>query len=50
VKLVWVADPDARTIYAYRSVTEATQFKEGDTLTAPEVLPGLAVPVAEVFV
>jgi hypothetical protein len=36
-------------VYAYRSVTTAQQFKEGDTLTAPEVLPGFAAPVADLF-
>ena len=49
VQVVWVADPEARTVYAYRSVTTAQQFKEGDTLTAPEVLPGFAAPVADLF-
>lgn len=49
VKVVWVADPDAHTVYAYRSATAAQQFNEGDTLTAPEVLPGLTVPVADLF-
>ena len=49
VQVVWVADPDAHTVYAYRSVTAAQQFNEGDTLTSPEVLPGFAVPLADLF-
>jgi Uma2 family endonuclease len=49
VQVVWVADPEARTVYAYRSVTTAQQFKEGDTLTVSEVLPGFAAPVADLF-
>ena len=31
------------------SETPALEFKEGDTLTVPEVLPGFAVPVADLF-
>jgi Uma2 family endonuclease len=49
VQVVWVADPEARSVYAYRSVTTAQQFKEGDTLTVSEVLPGFAAPVADLF-
>ena len=49
VQVVWVADPQARTVYAYRSATEAKQFTESDTLTAPEILPGFTLPVAELF-
>ena len=49
VQVVWVADPEARSVYAYHSATTAQQFNEGDTLTAPEVLPGFAVPVADLF-
>ena len=49
VQMVWVVDPDAHQVYAYRSATESKPFAETDTLTAPEVLPGLTAPVAEVF-
>ena len=49
VQVVWIADPETRSVDAYRSVTAAQQFNEGDTLTAPEVLPGFTVPVADLF-
>lgn len=49
VRLVWVADPEARIVYAYRSLTDVREFKEGDTLTGDDVLPGFSVPVAQLF-
>ena len=50
VKLVWVADPAAKTVYAYRSLTNLRIFAEADTLTADDdVLPGFSVPVASLF-
>ena len=49
VRLVLVADPGARTVYAYRSPTDVTEFGEADVLTGGDVLPGFSVPVAEVF-
>jgi len=49
VKLVWVADPETRTVYAYRSLTDVREFGEADTLTGDDVLPGFSVPVASLF-
>lgn len=49
VRLVWVVDPDARLIYAYRSLTDVREFTEADTLTGDDVLPGFAAPVAHLF-
>ncbi|MBI5081448.1 MAG: Uma2 family endonuclease [Chloroflexi bacterium] len=49
VKLMWIADPQSRRVYAYRSPTEAREFKASDTLTADDVLPGFSVPVDELF-
>ncbi len=49
VRLVWVADPAARTIYAYRSLTDVREFTESGTLTGDDVLPGFSVPVANLF-
>jgi Uma2 family endonuclease len=49
VRLVWVADPEARIVYAYRSLTNVTEFRDTDQLTAEDVLPGFSVPVAELF-
>jgi Uma2 family endonuclease len=49
VKLVWVADPADRTVYAYRSMTEVRAFSSADTLTSDDILPGFSVPVAALF-
>jgi Uma2 family endonuclease len=49
VKLVWVADPEVRVVHAYRTLTDVRAFGAGDTLTAEEILPGLAVPVDSLF-
>lgn len=49
VRLVWVADPEAGVVFAYRSLTDMREFKTEDTLTAAEVLPGFSAPVAALF-
>jgi len=49
VLLVWVVDPQARMIYAYRSMTEVREFTEHDNLPGDEMLPGFSVKVAELF-
>ena len=49
VRLVWVADPEAAVVFAYRSLTDMREFKTEDTLTADEVLPGFSASVAALF-
>ena len=51
VRLVWVIDPDARTVFGYHADRPDTADirREADTLTGDPVLPGFAVPVAELF-
>jgi Uma2 family endonuclease len=49
VQLVWIVDPSARMVYAYRSMTEIREFTEHDDLPGDEVLPGFSVKVAELF-
>ena len=49
VKLVWVIDPDDRTVTAHQPGQPAHVFAEADTLTCP-LIPGFAVPVAKLFV
>lgn len=46
---MWVADPEAKVVFAYRSLTDVREFKEGDTLPGDDVLPGFAAPVKELF-
>jgi Uma2 family endonuclease len=47
--LVWLVDPRKRTIDVYTAPDERTTLTEGDTLDGGAVLPGLALPVADVF-
>ena len=47
--LVWVVDPETRTISVYRTRNEIAVLDETDTLTGGDVLPGFAVPVAKIF-
>ena len=47
--LVWVADPESRTVIAHRADQPPLVFTSSDTLTAEGVIPGFAVPVAELL-
>lgn len=49
VVLVWVADPEARTVTAYQANRPPVVFTAADTLTALPVIPGFAVPVADLL-
>ena len=49
VRLVWVADPEARIVHAYRSLTDVSAVGMGDLLTAEDILPGFVVTVASLF-
>jgi Uma2 family endonuclease len=50
VIVVLIVDPEERSVSTYRSMTDVREFKENDTLTIEDVLPGFSVPVAELFV
>jgi Uma2 family endonuclease len=49
VRLVWVADPEAQIVYAYRALTDLREFPAGAELPGDDVLPGFSVPVARLF-
>jgi len=48
-RLVWVVDPESRTVSAYRSRTEIMVLGTSDTLTGGDVLPGFSLPLNEIF-
>ena len=48
-KMVWVADPRTKTVSVYQADRPALVLRIGDTLRGEAVLPGLAIPVAEIF-
>lgn len=49
VRLVWVVDPDDRTVTEYRKPGDGRVLWADATLTADDVLPGFSCPVADFF-
>ena len=49
VRIVWVVDPRARRVYAYRSLVALRELTESDTLSGEEILPGFVAPVTALF-
>jgi len=49
VRVVWVADPDKRTVTAHRAHRKPQIFSENDPLTIDEVIPGFRVAVRNFF-
>ncbi len=47
--LVWVVDPQTRTVAVYRSPSEIVVLSSADTLTGDDVLPDFSIPVAGIF-
>jgi Uma2 family endonuclease len=48
-RLVWVIAPAARTTTIYRADGSACLLREDDDLDGEDVLPGLTIPLAELF-
>lgn len=48
-KLVWVINPGQRIVTVYRPDNTATILASGDRLDGGDVVPGFAIPVAEIF-
>ena len=49
VRVVWVVHPVLRIIREHRGDGSFRQFRVGDALTEPTLLPGFACPVADLF-
>jgi len=49
VKSVWVVHPKLKRVGIHCPNKPVIQFREGDVLTQPELLPGVSCPVAEFF-
>ncbi len=49
VKIVWVVDPEARTVSIHRSGEEPKALDETEELTCEEVLPGFRCRVSDFF-
>ena len=48
-QLLWMIDPDDRTVTAYEASDAVRLYDETDTLTGEPVLPGFSCPVADLF-
>jgi Uma2 family endonuclease len=49
VRMVWVVDPEDRTVTVYRSMDEGRLLHENATLTCEDVLPGFSCRVADLL-
>ena len=49
VRLVWLIDPRTRPALVHTSTKASTKLVEGQSLDGGDVLPGFAVPLAELF-
>ena len=49
VSTVWIADPQEETVFDYRSATQRTALRTGDTLVGTGPLTGFTLSVAELF-
>ncbi len=48
-RLVWIVDPDQKTIDVYRADGSRTVLHQGDPVEGYEVLPGLALSITTLF-
>lgn len=48
-RMIWVVDPDPRTVTVYRSRDEIRLLTESDELDGGDVLPGFRLKVSELF-
>jgi hypothetical protein len=49
ILLVWIVDPETRTVTVHTGPEERTILTETDTLTGGDVLPGFSLPLAQLF-
>jgi Uma2 family endonuclease len=47
--LIWVVSPKLHTVTVYRSLTDVKVLTERDKLDGGDVVPGFAIPIAEIF-
>jgi Uma2 family endonuclease len=48
-RLVWLIAPESKTVTVYRADGSARLLRDQDTLQGDTVLPGLAIPLREIF-
>lgn len=48
-RVVWLLDPDARSVVVYRELLAPRTIRAGETLDGGDVLPGFRIDVIELF-
>ena len=46
---LWIVEPDEETVFVYRSATQRSAMRRGDTLVGSGSLTGFTFPVDELF-
>ena len=49
VQVIWLVKEKTRTVVEYRPGQEPREYKESDTLTVEDIIPGFQFPVSSVF-
>jgi Uma2 family endonuclease len=49
VRLIWLVDPETRTVLEYRGSLRGTEYDEADAITGADVLPEFTCGVADFF-
>jgi Uma2 family endonuclease len=49
VRVVWVVDPESRTVQTYRADASQQVLTEDDVLDGEDVLPGFQLPISLIF-
>ena len=49
VRLVWIVDPELRTVEVHSGLGQMTLLRQADTLDGGDVLPGFSVPLKNLF-
>lgn len=50
IRVVWILDPQAKTIAVLAAGAQPVELRETDSLTAGEIIPGFSVCVGDLFV
>ena len=48
-RMVWVIDPEMRTVTTYRSLLSPRTLQSGEALDGEDVLPDLSIPIDTIF-
>jgi Uma2 family endonuclease len=49
-KRVWIVSPENRTLTAYRSLTDSTEYRMGDEFDGSDVIAGFRCQIADIFI